>query len=523
VPGSSEARDAAAAVPSGRRVVIQLARLGDFLQTTPLLACLRRDCPGQPLALVVTPAQAPLARHCEMAHELIILDPATLVALADRRGAPAAVRRAVLGDLLTPAWSVPAEEVINLNLSKLSALVAAGWRGAKRRGWRLSDRRQLVGEAFAGFITAMVAQRRLTRLHLCDILVSYADPPRPARRRLVYRVRQPERQAAEGLIPAGGGPLVVLQLGANNDLRRWPVDSFAELARGLLDAGARVVLVGSSAERPLARRLAGALGPAAEAVADLLGRTSLEHLAAVLSAGDLVISGDTGTLHLATAVGARTLSLFMGPAQAHETGPYAPGHLVLQARDDCGPCWEESPACGGQAPCRRLITPRAALAAALGLLGGGRAEAVARELDVPAAVEALAAVADDFGLRYRPLRPRPLTAQDALALVLREVGRQTLRSAYHSTAADIAAEAARDFAPPSFDTAARINELARAMDELQKAQRQSDPAGVQAVLAKEPALGPLALATVAGQWGRWLRALGAGAKPQGPAGAKSGS
>lgn len=497
MPGSSEALAQAADNRPGLRVVVQLARLGDFLQTTPLLACLRRAYPEDRLALAVTPAQAPLARHCELADELMVLDPATLLALSDQDNGPAVVRRAVLGDLLEPLWRAQPAEVINLNLSKLSALVAAGWPGGHRVGWRLSPQGKLKGEPWSGFVTAMVADRRLTRLHLSDILASYVDPPRPAARRLVYRVREVERLEAERLAPPGEGPVVVLQLGANNDLRRWPVASFAALASGLLSLGARVALVGSTAERPLAQRLQEAMGPAGEAVADLLGRTSLEDLAALLSLADLVVSNDTGTLHLATAVGARTLSLFMGPAQAHETGPYAVGHLVLQARDDCGPCWEESPSCKGQAPCRRLIEPSAVLRAVEALLGGRDAPGVAAGLDLPVTVEALAAAPDDFGLHYRLLRPRPLTSADALALALREAGRVLLRSAYRPALAELAAETAEDFAPPSPPEKERMGAAARAVEALKR------PAEARQVLEQWPGLRPLTLAQ-AGQNGHGL-------------------
>ncbi|MFZ5586627.1 MAG: glycosyltransferase family 9 protein [Thermodesulfobacteriota bacterium] len=468
--------------------VLQLARLGDFLQTTPLLAALRARHPQARVLAVVAPAQAPLALGCGLADEVLLLDPAGLEdAAADPDPARA---RARLAGLCAPLWSRPARAVYNLNLSPLAAGVAAGWAGAARHGWRLGgDGRRLVGAPWAEFVMLMVADRRLTRLHLCDILASYAEPAGPPLARLAQRVDPAAAQAVARLLPAGR-PRVALQLGANSDLRRWPVENFAALAQGLLAAGAAVVLVGSQRERVLGRRLMRALGPAGAEVGDLMGRTDLAGLAAALAACDLVVSGDTGSLHLATAVGVKTLALYMGPAAVHETGPYGAGHLVLQARDHCGPCQEHSPACAGAAPCRRLITPAAALQAALALLEGAGAEQAAAGLELPPAVEPLAGELDGFGQRYRPLRPRRLDARAALALALREAGRVLLRPAYAPPPAGV--ELAGEWLAPRPEDAAGLAGLAAAAQRLALAAASEDAAQAGGVAGLAPGLRPLA-------------------------------
>ncbi|MFH1035732.1 MAG: glycosyltransferase family 9 protein [Pseudomonadota bacterium] len=419
-------------------MVIQLARLGDFLQTTPLLAALSAQHPRARLAVAVAPAVVPLARACPYVEQILPIDPASLEDAARAPGPPD-LALARLRGLCQPLWQEPAQEVYNLNLSPAAACLAAGWSGARLRGWRPEPGGHgLVGEAWAPFVMQVLADRRLTRLHLSDILASYAGPPGPANPplpRLAQRV-DPEALAAAGELVPTGGPLVVLQLGANHDLRRWPLENFALLARGLARQGATLVLSGSSRERVLARRLSRLLPQPAPPVCNLMGLTDLPTLSGVLARADLVVSADTGTLHLATAVGARVLALYMGPAQVHETGPYGQGHLVLQARDHCGPCLEDRPTCQGLAPCRRLITPGAALQAALGLLAGRPAPLAAAGLDLPAGVEALVGEMDDFGQRYRPIVPRPLSLAGGLALALRQAGRRLLRPWSGARAAD---------------------------------------------------------------------------------------
>lgn len=474
------------------RVVVQLARLGDFLQTTPLLACLRRDYPDDQLAVAITEAQVPLAKACGLAHELLVCDPGALKRLADEPEATPAVKRAVARDLLAPLWDKRPRQVYQLNFNPLSAAIAAGWPEARVHGWQLAGD-VLRGEAWAPFVYAMATDRRLTRLHLCDLWASYADPADPPPSELVYQVDVGSRESTAELLADKGGPLVVLQLGANNDLRRWPTARYAALAKGLCQAGCRVAVVGSQHEQPLGGSMLQAMDTAKAEVIDLMGRTSLSSLAAVLKAADLVISGDTGTLHLACAVGANTLGLYMGPAQVHETGPYAPGHLVLQARDDCGPCYEQNPPCKGAAQCRELIQADAVLAAAQDLLAGKNAAQASEGLALPQGVDALEAVADEFGVHYRPLIKRPLSVEQALALALREAGRVLLRSAYEPDQA-AATEMAHDFGPPSRKDAQAMAGLASAAAKLSAALEGQDHGAVQAALEQAPELKPLAAA-----------------------------
>lgn len=471
-------------------MVIQLARLGDFLQTTPLLAALRAGHPQARIAVAVAPAVLPLARACRYVDQAHGLDPAHL---QDAAAGPASLPHlalARLGGLCAPLWADQAQEVYNLNLSHLAAGLAAGWPGARLKGWRPDPATGgLIGEAWTPFVMHMVADRRLTRLHLCDILASYASPAGPPLSRLDHQVEPQALAQAQALLPAEG-PRVVLQLGANHDLRRWPIESFAQLARGLAGQGARLVLSGGDGERPLGRRLAQALGPAAP-LTDLMGQTDLGTLAGVLATADLVVSADTGTLHLACAVGARVLALFMGPAQVHETGPYGPGHLVLQARDACGPCLEDRPACQGQAPCRRLIAPAAALTAAMRLLQGASAELAAAGLDLPPGVEALVGEMDGFGQRYRPLAARPLDQTSGLALALRQAGRRLLRPGQAPGQA-WRRELRAEHLPPNQDHKPALAGLATAAGALARAAAQHDTAAAARLLAQAPGLAPLA-------------------------------
>jgi ADP-heptose:LPS heptosyltransferase len=126
--------------------------------------------------------------------------------------------------------------------------------------------------------------------------------------------------------PAPGA--VVVHPGAAFPARRWPPERFAEVARTLARDGHRVVVTGSPAERDLARRVASAAGLDDDAV--LAGRVGLLALAVLVADAELVVCGDTGVSHLATAYGTPSVVLF-GPTPPARWGPPAgrPQHRPL--------------------------------------------------------------------------------------------------------------------------------------------------------------------------------------------------
>ena len=111
--------------------------------------------------------------------------------------------------------------------------------------------------------------------------------------------------------------------------RRWPAERFAAVAGWLADRGHEVRITGSVSERDLARQVAWLAGLPDDQV--LAGRTSLAGLAALVASARLVISGDTGLSHLASAFARPSVTLF-GPVPPAEWGPPPhPWHQILWA------------------------------------------------------------------------------------------------------------------------------------------------------------------------------------------------
>ena len=129
-------------------------------------------------------------------------------------------------------------------------------------------------------------------------------------------LRWPRPDPARGSEPSGD--TVIVHPGAASPARRWPPHRFAHVARRLADLGCDVVVTGSVEERPLAERVAREAGLGPETVT--AGRTDVRGLAESVRRARLLVCGDTGVAHLATAYGTPSVRLF-GPVPPSLWGP----------------------------------------------------------------------------------------------------------------------------------------------------------------------------------------------------------
>lgn len=134
-----------------------------------------------------------------------------------------------------------------------------------------------------------------------------------------------------------GSPLILMSPGARWESKRWPSERFAQLADGLIERDrATVALIGSPSERPLAEVIRAQMR---ETPLLLAGQTSLKQLAALMEEAGLLVTNDSGPMHLAAAMGTPVVALF-GPTSPLRTGPYGAGHRVLQKKLPCVPCFK---------------------------------------------------------------------------------------------------------------------------------------------------------------------------------------
>jgi heptosyltransferase-2 len=142
-------------------------------------------------------------------------------------------------------------------------------------------------------------------------------------------------------LPEGGRVVALAPGGARNvladdALRRWPIRRYGQLAERLRGDGHTVVLTGGPGDEWVREEM-----PGAGACVDLIGRTSVPELIGVLSAADVVVTHDSGPLHLALMAGVPLVALF-GPTNPAEKVPRGGDTTVLWGGDGlaCRPCYD---------------------------------------------------------------------------------------------------------------------------------------------------------------------------------------
>jgi lipopolysaccharide heptosyltransferase I len=123
------------------------------------------------------------------------------------------------------------------------------------------------------------------------------------------------------------GPVVVFAPCSRHEAKNWPTDRFAELGQKL---NAHIVIVGTSEDALACKSIERAL-PRGR-ITNLCGKTSLLELGGVLQKSDLVITVDSGPMHMASASGTPCLAIF-GPTDPVRVGPYGPQHRILREAD----------------------------------------------------------------------------------------------------------------------------------------------------------------------------------------------
>lgn len=175
-------------------------------------------------------------------------------------------------------------------------------------------------------------------------------------------------EALLGEVPAGHR-LIGLHVSGGRESKQWHLARFAEVGHAMSEGGSTLVLTGSAADRGMVEQVRRALG--GRRVIDAAGILNLPATAALLSRLDVLITGDTGPMHLAAAVGTPVVALF-GPSDPRRYGPLAAKQRIVRVQIHCSPCGQvrlPPERCRGHVPdCMDGITVAAVVEAARELL-----------------------------------------------------------------------------------------------------------------------------------------------------------
>ncbi len=291
-------RVAAGLVPDVRKIaVLRPNAIGDFVFALPALHALRHAYPGARISYIGSPWHAGfLAGRPGPVDEVLVLPPCpgigpTVDGVPDARALEAFVdaQRLAAFDLALQLYG--GGRHANPFLLRLGARLTVGMRS---RDAAPLDR----------WLRYESAVNR--RLQLLEVAALAGAPAWPMGQELQVTADD-HAQAARLVGPMSGGALVLLQPGATDMRRRWPAQRFAALGDALAGRGALVAVNGSASEAALVRAVTGAMRHPA---IDLAGRTSLSALCGLLARAALIVSNDTGPLHLALAIGTPAVGIY---------------------------------------------------------------------------------------------------------------------------------------------------------------------------------------------------------------------
>lgn len=405
-----------------RILINQTTRMGDVLQTSPLVRLLRQKHPDAHLAMMVRGMGKIIAeRHPDLDEVIVYNEDALYLDLKSRDSARLLKAYERTDAEVTALREKHFDVVYNVTHSLASAMLMSLGGIPEAVGAALGEDGQfLLRGAWPKYFFTSVFCRDYNDLNLCDISQRFVGGVPPCHQ-LVFDIRAADHAAARALLAEHGiedeAFLVCMQLGASESNKRWAEHRFAELAH-LLRArhNARILLVGVQEEAPLGETFARV---APGLAVPLYGKTSIPVLAALLARARVLVTNDTGTMHIAAAAGCPVTLISVGHVHYRETGPYGAGHCAIEARRASIGRADYVP---GAAEERALITAEQACIAVETTLALARGEEVP-PLEAPGVLDDVdlfcTRFAPDGCLQFYPLVRRAPSEKDFVRMAYR--------------------------------------------------------------------------------------------------------
>lgn len=306
-----------------RILLMRIERIGDLLMTLDAIADVVAAAPDARIDLLVGSWNADVARAIPGIHSVETLDASWLAREGEGAGLAAMISAA-------RTWKRRQYDLaINFEPDIRSHLVIAAAGAARTAGFSTGGGGPLLDVALP------FDPRRHTAENARRLAAAALDvPARVARARL--EVPAEHRRRAAEILAGAPRPLVGIHASGGRAIKQWPTERFGEVgARLARERGATIVLTGTVADAPLVAEVRRAIP--ATSVVDVSGARDLLTVAAILEQLDVYVTGDTGPMHLAAAVGTPVVAVF-GPSDPARYAPRDDRHRVVRIELPCSPC-----------------------------------------------------------------------------------------------------------------------------------------------------------------------------------------
>ncbi len=333
-----------------RILLIKPSAVGDVVHTLPVLEKLRRRYPQARIDWLITPENADLVRGHPAVSNLLLFarkefskegrklsaTASLLHLISEIRAAKYEMVIDLHGQLRSGLFTLVSGAPVRIGFEKpvrrgpsvfqgkpLGNIPKRGWAGAREGSWLAYNYRIPI---------------RTLEVHAVDRYLWVAECLGLDKEPPVFNLPAPPEAEARiaGHLKAHaqpGRPIAILVPGTMWETKHWRADGFAGVARGLAEMGFAPVLIGSKAEQALNRRVC----EQAPGTTDFTGQTSLAEAVALLRRAAVVVTNDSGAMHIAAALGRPTVSIF-GPTNPVQVGPYGQPDSVVRLDLPCSPC-----------------------------------------------------------------------------------------------------------------------------------------------------------------------------------------
>lgn len=314
-------------------LIINLAFIGDVILSTPVARALRETYPAASIDMLTVKVSAPIAELNPYINKVFIYD-------KNGRHRKWRAALALIRELKEHRYDL----VICTNFAVRGAIIA----------WAIGAPNRIGYDAQHGkwFLTQTASAHRPVLRHEAD---NYLDVLQPLGittpdTSLKLTIREEDKQTVRQILKrTSGKPLIIICPAGSYPRKSWTREGYVTLLRSLAPI-ADLALIGGKAEQVLLNEL----NSQADGQAQVFGGTfNLQELAALVADADLLITVDTGPLHIAQAVRTPVLALF-GPTDPVVWGPRGKRDIVLYSTADCSPCWGKAAPCDHR--CMTAIT-----------------------------------------------------------------------------------------------------------------------------------------------------------------------
>ncbi|MCF7809423.1 glycosyltransferase family 9 protein [bacterium] len=437
-----------------RILIINIARMGDLILSSPLVAGLKEKYPDCEISLMHSAHFGDVVAAIPGVDHIISLSMHDVISPLLTNGGGISKAYKLLKSITDDLHNRNFDQVINITHTHFSAVITSLVHCKTIVGMNLDfEGYKIVHGNWANYYLNSCMNRSFNRFNQVDINCRIGDVNLPGELGLV--IKDEARIDAGRIInkyKKSERRLIAIIPGASTPEKAWQVELFAQTMAEIEKSNAVTFLIfGARSENELGQKLNAVIPQSI----NLCGKTSFQLLTALIDECDLMITNDTGPMHIAATVGTPVLDVSLGSALSHETAPYGRNHVVIEPRIECYPCHPKQ-RCTHRS-CHQRISPFMVSELATMMLEERLPDSLSDNQTFKDVNILVTSFDKNGSWELKPLIKRPLTAVDIYNQALREMWKMSLNGQpewnnyYEIVAREISSELRKDYILPNND------------------------------------------------------------------------